>query len=105
MDSCKLGFADQCKLVWEGVKRGYKYDGCTSAPDFNFGYDCCGEHDFHYQATDITRKEADRLLRECIQKKGYVVLPWVYWAAVRMFGRGLWKRKQDEARSNLPTGN
>jgi len=96
MEECKLGFKDQCKLVYEGLQKGFKYDGCTAVPDFDFGSDCCGEHDYHYQANDCSRAEADKRLRECIQKKGYVVLPWVYWLGVRIFGRNYWKTKQNE---------
>lgn len=96
MRECQLGFKEQCKLVYEGLQKGFKYDGCTAVPDFNFGADCCGEHDFHYQANDVTRAEADKRLRQCIQKKGYLVLPWVYWFGVRVFGRSFWKKKQHE---------
>jgi hypothetical protein len=80
----------------EGLKKGFKYDGCSGVPDFNFGADCCAEHDFHYQDVDISRAEADKKLRQCIQSKGYIVLPWVYWFGVRIFGRGYYKRKQNE---------
>lgn len=93
---CKLGFKDQCKIVWEGLKKGFSYDGCTAVPDFDFGSDCCGEHDYHYQDKNITRAEADKRLRECIQKKGYIVLPWVYWLGVRVFGGLFWKEKQNQ---------
>lgn len=96
MDSCQLGFKEQCKLVYDGLSKGFKYDGCTAVPDFNFGSDCCGEHDYHYQANDITRAEADKKLRECIRKKGYFVLPWVYWLGVRLFGGAYWRKKQSE---------
>jgi hypothetical protein len=92
-EQCQLGFKDQCKIVWEGAKKGFSYDGCSAVPDFNFGADCCGEHDFHYQDKNISRAEADKRLRECIQKKGYIVLPWVYWAGVRLFGGMFWNKK------------
>lgn len=94
---CKLGFMDQCKIVWDGMKKGVKYDGCTAVPDFDFGYDCCGEHDYHYQLTDISRAEADKRLRECLRKKGYFVLPWIYWLGVRLVGWNFYKKKQKEA--------
>ncbi len=105
MNECKLGFADQCKLVWDGMKRGFKYDGCTMSPDFNFGSDCCGEHDYHYQDRTITRAEADRRLRACMQKKGYVVLPWIYWGFVRAFGGFHWRDKQNENDSRFSDGS
>ena len=88
----KLNFSEQLKLVQEGFKKGFHYDGCTAVPDFDFGADCCGEHDFHYQDNDISRAEADKRLRQCIQKKGYIVLPWIYWLGVRIFGRKYYNR-------------
>ncbi len=91
---CDLKFTDQCKLVYQGFKQGFTYDGCTAVPDFNFGTDCCGEHDYHYQDGEVSRAEADKRLRQCIQKKGYVVLPWVYWLGVRLFGRNYYKNSQ-----------
>jgi hypothetical protein len=90
----KLNFREQLKVVWEGIKKGYKYDGCTAVPDFDFGADCCGEHDTYYQDLTITRAEADKKLRECIQKKGYILLPWVYWLGVRLFAGGVWEQRQ-----------
>lgn len=101
-ETCKLGFQEQCKVVWEGVKKGFKYDGCTASPDFDFGADCCGEHDTYYQDFSVSRAEADRRLRECIKKKGYVVLPWVYWGMVRLFGRHAWNKHRQEARNVAP---
>jgi hypothetical protein len=88
---CKLGFQEQCRIVWDGLKKGVKYDGCTAVPDFDFGADCCGEHDYHYQLGDVTRAEADRKLRECLRKKGYFLLPWAYWLGVRIFGARFYK--------------
>ena len=93
---CELGFIDQCKIVWEGAKRGVKYDGCTGVPDFSFGSDCCGEHDAHYQLSDIPRSEADRRLRECILKKGYPFIAWSYWIGVRTLGWFFYRKKQNE---------
>jgi hypothetical protein len=87
-----LGFADQVRVVRDGFRKGVKYDGCTAVPDFDFGADCCGEHDTHYQLGDISRAEADRRLRECIKKKGYTGLAWAYWLGVRVFAGGVWKR-------------
>ncbi len=90
---CHLDFKDQCKLVWRGLKKGFKYDGCTAVPDFNFGLDCCGEHDYHYQSRKLDRASADKRMRECIQKKGYIVLPWIYWFGVRTFGWFWWNKR------------
>jgi hypothetical protein len=95
-DFCPLGFKEQCLIVWDGFKRGVRYDGCTGVPDFNFGADCCGEHDYYYQLSNISRADADRKLRECIQRKGYVVLPWIFWLGVRIFGWRYYRKKQHE---------
>lgn len=92
-NECKLGFAEQCRVVWDGLKKGVKYDGCTGVPDFDFGSDCCAEHDAHYQLGDITRAEADKKLRECIIKKGYPGIAWAYWLGVRLIGWRFYKGK------------
>lgn len=97
-----LTFKEQYEVVKAGFKRGVKYDGCTAVPDLDFGADCCNEHDAHYQLADITRAEADAKLRRCLQEKGYVVLPWVYWLGVRVFGRNYYKRLRNEDNSNSP---
>lgn len=104
---CDLDFAEQCKIVWEGIKKGVKYDGCTGVPDFNFGKDCCGEHDYHYQIDGITRMEADRRLRVCLLKKGtqtkglhrfgFYMIAWSYWVGVRLVGWNFYRKKQNEA--------
>jgi hypothetical protein len=91
-----LGFWEQVAVVRDGFRKGVHYDGCTAVPDFDFGADCCGEHDYHYQLGDITRSEADTRLRQCIRKKGYIVLPWVFWLGVRIFGGGYYRKKQNE---------
>jgi hypothetical protein len=60
-------------------------DGCSAAPDLNFR-SCCEEHDLDYRNSLCSRKEADLKLRRCLQKKGWKVLPWLYWCGVRLFG-------------------
>lgn len=82
----KLGFMAQARIVRDGLKKGVNYDGCTGVPDFDFGADCCGEHDYHYQLADVPRSEADKRLRECLREKGYFFLPWIYWLGVRSIG-------------------
>lgn len=96
---CELSFKEQCKIVWSGIKKGVKYDGCTRVANFDFGYDCCGEHDFHYQLDDETksRASADADLRRCIIKKGYPFIAWMYWIGVRCVGWKFYRRKQNEA--------
>ena len=86
----KLTARQQVRAVVASAKRAFSSDGCTSVPDFNFGKDCCAQHDRDYFDCEITRAEADRRMRECISRKGYLVLPWVYWIGVRIFGRGFW---------------
>jgi hypothetical protein len=92
---CALGFADQCKIVWHGIKKGIKHDGCTAVPDLDFGADCCGEHDVYTRdaTINITRAEANRRMRACIEKKGYRNLAWIYWAGVTAFGWIWWKKR------------
>lgn len=95
-----LTFREQYAIVKEGFKRGVKYDGCTAVPDLDFGADCCAEHDAHYQLGDISRAEADAKLRQCMRKKGYFVLPWVYWLGVRVFGRNYYRKLRNEETSD-----
>ena len=92
----KLGFKQQVAIVRRGFSQGVKYDGCTAVPDFDFGADCCGEHDYHYQVGDISRAEADKHLRECLRAKGYFILPWIYWLGVRIFAGGVWKNYRNK---------
>jgi hypothetical protein len=68
-------------------------DGCTLAPEHNFSA-CCIEHDIHYRENPdhITRGEADARLRRCIAGKNHATLAWIYWLAVRIFGRKAWKK-------------
>lgn len=99
---CDLSFKEQCQIVWDGLKKGVKYDGCTAVPDFNFGADCCGEHDYHYQLTDVTRAEADARLYKCLRKKGYFIIAAGYWLGVRLIGWKFYKRKQNENKVNEP---
>jgi hypothetical protein len=99
----KLTFKEQWEVVKKGFAKGVKYDGCTASPDLDFGADCCGEHDAHYQLGDVSRAEADRNMRRCIAKKGYVVLPWVYWLGVRL-GAG-WKWKEYRNKNEETTGS
>ncbi len=65
-------------------EEGAQSDGCTLAPEL--GTPCCEMHDFlrRFRPNGITPTEADRLLRECIARKGHPILAWVYWAAARV---------------------
>jgi len=92
----RLTFRRQLAIVAAGARRGFTYDGCTAVPDFDFGADCCGEHDFYYQAQCISRAEADRRLRECIRAKGYPLIAWSYWIGVRVAGWIFWNRRKQK---------
>jgi hypothetical protein len=69
-----------------------KTDGCTNSPDLNF-VSCCITHDLRYRENTegITRAQADKELRECIAAHGHQYLAWIYWGAVRLFGRSNWR--------------
>jgi hypothetical protein len=96
MDEPLLSAREQWKLVKESFTKGLTFDGCSGVPDLNFGIDCCGEHDYHYQNLGVTRAEADKYLRQCMQDKGYWVLPWVYWIGVRLLGARHYRKRQNE---------
>ncbi len=87
-------------FVKSGLLKGYTFDGCTNAPDLN-AVECCNRHDYDYQNMGVSRAEADNRLRRCMQRKGWIILPWVYWAAVRVFGRSHFTRRQDESKAKL----
>lgn len=74
--------AEQFRLARRAI--GDTSDGCTLAPEV--GTPCCEMHDYlrRHRPDNINARDADRLFRECLQKKGHPVLAWVYWAAVRM---------------------
>lgn len=116
--SCDLSFREQCKIVYEGMKRGVKLDGCTGAPDFNFAI-CCAEHDTHYQGkadVPISRWEADNRLRKCILKKGIPQKLWfipynsnwflagVYYGVVTLFG-GLFHKGNRNVEKQIAVAN
>lgn len=80
-----------------------KYDYCTCSPDTLFGVYfgcCCKAHDLAYcNEGKITRKEADKNLRDCIYAKfkahdkkfiGFIISR-IYYLAVRIAGRWYWK--------------
>lgn len=82
------------------ISKYIESDGCTGVPDFYKR--CCIFHDFHYYThldfdlTSITKKEADKRLRQCIQSRSFLgaVSPmawWRYWG-VRVLGGGPWDK-------------
>jgi hypothetical protein len=111
--SCDLGFAEQCRIVADAIKSGFKHDGCSFVPDWGFGETCCGEHDSHYWQQTVSRREADRRMRDCILKVasqekergnriiefGFRGIAWTYWSGVRIGGWFFWnrRRKQNES--------
>lgn len=64
---------------------------CTFFPEGNWA-SCCGMHDRHYEEdSKVSRKDADRQLRDCVAATGH---PWtakMMYAGVRTFGRFLYK--------------
>ena len=87
-----LSPVEQVKAVGHSLKRVFSSDGCSSAPDFDFGATCCLAHDRDYFEGTKTRRVADRDMRRCIAEKGYIVLPWVYWLGVRVGGWYAWAK-------------
>ena len=75
---------------------------CTCSPDKVLGVylgNLCLEHDLNYIHQNISRKEADKLLRERIihefklygfKYTGYLIAN-IYYLFVRMFGSFYWK--------------
>ncbi len=88
------------KIDWvkRGLAKGYKFDGCTSSPDLDFGH-CCNRHDYDYQDLRLSRKVSDNRLFQCMAREslaGKVLAPF-YWVAVRLAGDSHYKRKQNES--------
>jgi hypothetical protein len=90
---------------WELVRakaKELKSDGCTSVADFRI--DCCYEHDIPYATgLDVFGKpqgkaQTDKEFRQCIQERSPLgrlsPMSWIRWAGVRLFGRGIWAKKQ-----------
>ncbi len=67
--------------------RPCRVDGCSLAPDFDFGY-CCDEHDVRYWSggTAEQRQRTDRAFRECIVEAGHPFKAGLYYYAVRAGG-------------------
>lgn len=71
------------RYMLQKLLEGHKSDGCTFAPYGNFS-SCCRMHDMLRRFRPVIPREADRLLRECIMKKGHPVVAWLYWFFVRV---------------------
>jgi len=119
--------SDRKPLFWDWVReeaQKVKSDGCTKAIDFR--KDCCYLHDLAYWhakdpwdayrhylngeenywalAKDITRAEADALIRKCYQDKslvdGFSLLAWTRWAGTRLGGWWAWRTHRRRERNN-----
>jgi hypothetical protein len=77
-----------------------KSDGCSGPALKGFYGDCCAEHDIHYRThrtldgDPITRAEADRRFRCCMQARSRLgrasPMAWWRWLAVRNGGGKPW---------------
>jgi hypothetical protein len=54
---------------------------------------CCVEHDRAYWKGGPAwkRASADRKLRDCVSERGYPIVAWLMWAAVRIGGHPFWR--------------
>lgn len=87
--------ADDRLMIFDYIES----DGCSVVPDFYKS--CCIYHDFWYAThidfdlTPISRAEADKRFRKCIQSKSvfgfFSPMSWWRYAGVRMFGSRPWK--------------
>ncbi len=95
--------AGQARNLARHAKAAYDWssDGCTGVPDFDIR-DCCEAHDFAYRNGTKSRAQADRDLRRCIASHGWLLLPWIYWLGVRLFGRAHynWRARRAMQRSD-----
>lgn len=76
-------------------KQWDKGNYCTLAPDNILGVylgNICLQHDIEYINKEISRKEADLMLRESIRAYGGVfnIIGYIYYFFVRIFGRFYW---------------
>lgn len=69
-----------------------KKDCCTLWFDFKW-WDCCCQHDVDYSSKMIvTRKEADKYLKDCVKASGYPVVSLLMFISVRLFGWIFYKK-------------
>ena len=80
------------ELLAEDVQadKSCRVDGCTLAPDFNFG-GCCVAHDVAYWqgGSRAERLDADRVFRGCVAEKSNAPAAWLYYLGVRVGGVGV----------------
>lgn len=82
------------KVMWEAGKAFFKNDGCTGVPNLDVRH-CCEEHDYYYATHIVSRKEADKRFKACIQRQNYRFLDNIYYLGVRLFGGNAWKKHYD----------
>ena len=59
--------------------------------------DCCAQHDIDYgRESTVSRREADRKLRQCAIDKGYPTRAWVMWLGARLGGWVFYKGKKEK---------
>jgi len=103
-------FKERTMDYWDRVKAyawSLKGDGCSGAPDFNYRK-CCDRHDIHYRTgkrmdgTPILRSDADKLFLACMKGSGRIpivgtlLLPYLYYGFVRVFGQKAYFKNKDE---------
>ena len=72
----------------------YYCTGLKNAPE-NIN-SCCHQHDRDYGINGkVTRKEADKRLRECLISQDRLIFAWCAWVVVRLFGWYFWKSKKE----------
>ena len=62
-----------------------KKDYCTLFPDGNWS-DCCEQHDDDYKYGEVTKREADSYMKECIIASGHPTIAEVMYEGVSVFG-------------------
>lgn len=70
---------------------------CTLWPDLTDRIsDCCFQHDEDYgKYGTVSRREADRFLRECVTAAGHPAVAWIMWVGVRLAGWWFWEKKAE----------
>lgn len=70
-------------------------NSCTLFPDGTWSK-CCDLHDYQYLTQKVSRKQADKILYDCVKSKCKVIAHIMY-IGVRMFGWYFWnKNKKDK---------
>ena len=74
-------------ITERSIPADFVSDGCSFFPDGNYRA-CCVEHDktYYFGGTKQERKDADRLLRDCVRAKGHRFLAPAMYLGVRIGG-------------------